>query len=232
MKRFFGIMALAACVLAVSCKKEDPRELISATATVKVIVGGGFYFEVTPDLAVVASNLKTFPLEPGQKEARVTMVYAENTTDIDPIFGYKETKSVDVFSYQVTLTKEPLVYDESKTYVEDPVGLYGTESMIFPTTMIEDGYLSITFAYPVGLGGLHEVNLLTGVDPEDPYTVKFIHNAHGDMGMGTQNGIVCFPLKSLPDTEGKTVKLTVKWLSLRTGKEESAEFDYCSRQDW
>lgn len=232
MKRIFGILAVAACMLAVSCKKEQPYVLTNATATVKTIVGGGFYFEIDPDLAAVASNLKTFPLEPDQKEARVTMVYAENGSTVEQIPGYKVTKAVDVYRYEVTLTKEPLAYDPGITYVNDPVGLYLPDAFVFPTTMIEDGYLSISFVYPVGLGGHHEVNLLSGVDPEDPYTVKFIHNANGDMGMGTQTGLVCFPLKSLPDTKGKTVKLTVKWNSMKTGKEESVQFDYCSRQDW
>ena len=37
-----------------------------------------------------------------------------------------------------------------------------------------------------------------------------------------------FNLDRLPDTEGKTVKLTLKWNSF--SGEKSAEFDYCTRK--
>ena len=49
-------------------------------------------------------------------------------------------------------------------------------------------------------------------------------NTYGEMG----DGLVAFKLDSLPDTEGKTVKLKLKWNSY--SGEKSAEFDYCSRK--
>ena len=41
-----------------------------------------------------------------------------------------------------------------------------------------------------------------------------------------------FPLKSLPDTGGKTVKLTLKWYSSTQREMVEKQFDYCSRTDW
>ena len=40
---------------------------------------------------------------------------------------------------------------------------------------------------------------------------------------------MAFRLDSLPDTEGQTVKLTLKWRS--DGGEESMQFDYCTRKN-
>ena len=41
-------------------------------------------------------------------------------------------------------------------------------------------------------------------------------------------GLVAFRLADLPDTEGQTVKLTLKWKSY--GGDKSVTFDYCTRQ--
>lgn len=231
MKKILSIVAIAMCVLATSCNKNKDREVVQATATGKILEKGGIFFEVDADYAVVPTNLSTLPFEPGQTEMRVMLLYTENNVAAEPVPGYAKTKSVEVIDWAKTLTKDPIVYDPAKTYTNDPVGLYLDN--VFPSTMIEDGYLSVSFVMPVsGFGGQHIVNLLTGVDPTDPYTVAFVHDAQGDLGPGRMNGLVCFPLRSLPDTEGKTVKLTLKWQSVVTGKEESVQFDYCSRTDW
>lgn len=42
------------------------------------------------------------------------------------------------------------------------------------------------------------------------------------------DGLVAFKLDGLPDTNGKTVKLKLKWKSF-TG-DKSAEFDYCTQK--
>lgn len=42
------------------------------------------------------------------------------------------------------------------------------------------------------------------------------------------SGIVAFNLSSLPDTNGKTVKLTLKWKSF--DGEKTKVFDYCTRK--
>ena len=61
---------------------------------------------------------------------------------------------------------------------------------------------------------------------EDGYlTLRFrTATSFGEMG----DGLVAFKLDSLPDTEGKTVKLKLKWNSY--SGEKSAEFNYCSRK--
>mgnify|MGYP000813506886 FL=1 len=93
----------------------------------------------------------------------------------------------------------------------------------------EDGYLTLRFRTRWGNDGVvHFVNLLTGVNPEDPYEVEFKHNAYGDVNGMSGDALVAFRLNSLPDTEGKTVKLTLKYKSF--SGEKSIQFDYCSRK--
>lgn len=58
--------------------------------------------------------------------------------------------------------------------------------------------------------------------------MEFRHNAYGDVYGEPGDGLVAFKLDELPDTEGKTVKLKLKWKSFSGDK--SAEFDYCTRK--
>jgi len=75
-------------------------------------------------------------------------------------------------------------------------------------TIAEDGYLTLRFRTMWGnRSQAHFVNLLMSKDAENPYEVEFRHNAFGDVYGEPADGLVAFNLDSLPDTEGKTVKL-------------------------
>ena len=93
-------------------------------------------------------------------------------------------------------------------------------------TVVEDGYLTLRFRTYWSGGVTHTVNLLAGVNPANPYEVEFRHNANGDLNYYVEDGLVSFDLSKLPDTEGRTVKLTLKWMSFSGPK--SVEFDYCT----
>ena len=96
-------------------------------------------------------------------------------------------------------------------------------------TIAEDGYLTLRFRTNWGdRNKAHFVNLLASQDPANPYEVEFRHNAYGDVYGVEGDGLVAFNLGSLPDTEGKTVKLKLKWKSPVGDK--SVEFDYCTRK--
>ena len=55
------------------------------------------------------------------------------------------------------------------------------------------------------------------------------HDAQGDVMGDMFDGLVAFKLDCLPDTEGKTVKLLLKWNSFSGPKQ--VELDYCTRRD-
>ena len=63
---------------------------------------------------------------------------------------------------------------------------------------------------------------------EDGYLTLRFRTLWGDVYGTEGDGLVAFKLDELPDTEGKTVKLKLKWKSFSGDK--SAEFDYCTRK--
>lgn len=240
MKKLF-IAVLAMMTLCVSsCNKpgtEDPVYVGVALTTLRPQADGSWYMKATEKMALVATNkdLKQYPFEDGKEHrALVQFTYDPEDLGTSVVPGYEKTQEVELIQLDTILTKKPLVYEESKddSYGTAMLGVYLTDE-VFPTTVVEDGYLNARLSLPMGFQGVtHTVDLLTGVDPDDPYTVELRHNMHGDDFYDTAETMYCFPLQDLPDTEGKTVKLTLKWYSLATGKTESAQFDYCTRTDW
>ena len=96
-------------------------------------------------------------------------------------------------------------------------------------TVAEDGYLTLRFRALWGGQKVHYINLVTGVNPENPYEVELRHNANGDPQNYLRDALVAFNLNdAVPDTEGKTVKLTIRWRSSQGYKK--VDFDYCSRK--
>ena len=73
------------------------------------------------------------------------------------------------------------------------------------------------------------MNLIPTNNPENPYEVEFFHDANGDYADRKGDGLVAFKLDKLPDTNGETVKLKLKWKSF--SGEKSVEFDYQTRAE-
>ena len=113
--------------------------------------------------------------------------------------------------------------ENSQTYGNDPVEILNDW-----VTIAEDGYLTLRFATRWGNGQPHFVNLISTQNPDNSYEVEFLHNAFGDTEGKMGDALVAFKLDQLPDTQGETVKLKLKWNSF--SGEKSAEFDYCTRK--
>lgn len=212
----------------VSCKKDNAdysTMLPNAIVTVKPIDDKSFYLQLDDKTALLPVNdIDKLPF--GQKEVRAFVNYskADMPKDADK---EKFAGAVKINWLDSLLTKptKPSVQDNNVTYGNDPVEIYNNWM-----TVVEDGYLTINFTTIWGNRYIkHEVNLLTGVNPEDPYEVEFRHNAFGDTYGTTSDGIVAFRLSDLPDTEGETVKLTLKWNSFKG--EKKVQFDYCTRAE-
>ena len=77
------------------------------------------------------------------------------------------------------------------------------------------------------MGITHYVNLIPTNNSENPYEVEFKHDAKGDVSGRVGDGLVAFKLDNLPDTEGQTVKLKLRYKSFNSTK--SIEFDYKTR---
>ena len=138
------------------------------------------------------------------------------------------SKAVNINWIDSILTK-PIAPDLGVTSNDSIYGSDPVEIVNDWVTIAEDGYLTLRFRTIWGdRNKAHFVNLLTGKDPENPYEVEFRHNAYGDVYGAYADGLVAFKLDSLPDTNGNTVKLKLKWKSFDGDK--SVEFNYCSRK--
>jgi hypothetical protein len=89
--------------------------------------------------------------------------------------------------------------------------VYGTDPVEITAIWVGDGFLNIEFKTFFSIDGIpHFVNLLPAETDGDPYKLEFRHNAMGDQSSTRRYGFVAFDLSSLPNTEGKDVKLLIK----------------------
>ena len=226
MKFLVGLVVSMAAVFSFSsCNDDDTYvwyypPVPNALVTVKPIDGAGFYMQLDDSTTLYPVNMAASPY--GDKEVRALVCYRE----VEQVNDYY-TKSVEVSWIDSILTKMSVPYPadgDVAEYGDDPI-----EIVRDWVNIAEDGYLTLRFRTHWGNTGVaHYVNLLTGVNPDDPYEVEFKHNAFGDINGMEGDALVAFRLSDLPDTGGKTVKLTLKYKSF-TG-EKKVQFDYCSRK--
>ncbi len=215
---------------AASCGKIKNDVIYQAIATIKQGVTGECYVEVDDSTSLIPQG--TITLTAPEVRAMIAYTVVEETTKMP---GYKHTYKANFLQVNKVFSKWPeesLGSEEldAAAYGSDKVGLYFDG--FFPPTMIEDGYLNVHFAYEATPGSEHYIHLVTDVDG-DPYKVELRHDKNGDtQSTLTYESIIAFPLELLKDTEGKTVKLTLVWNSLASGKKESVQLDYKSRTDW
>lgn len=232
MKAMTSLFGLVAAVMLVSsfsaCDNDDTYiwyydAVPNALVTVKPVDGAGFYMQLDDSTTLHPVNMSVSPY--GDKEVRALVNYAyvrpeENDYE-------KRSFKVNVNWIDSILTKPAVPYPadgDVSEYGEDPI-----EIVRDWVNIAEDGYLTLRFRTRWGNNGVvHFVNLLTGVNPDDPYEVEFRHNAYGDVNGTPGDALVAFRLSDLPDTNGKTVKLTLKYKSF--SGEKSIRFDYCSRK--
>lgn len=192
----------------------------NALVTVKLTDGDSFFLQLDDKTTLLPTNVKSSPF--GDKEVRALVNYDEVNGNSA---GYSKAVHINWIDSILTKPMAPdLEAENDKVYGTDPV-----EIMNDWVTIAEDGYLTLRFATRWGYHGkAHFVNLLASQDPTKPYEVEFRHNAYEDVHGDKGYGLVAFRLDQLPDTEGKTVKLKLKWKSFSGDK--STEFDYCTRK--
>ncbi len=216
---------LLACAGFVSCDDDNDGNYWylypNALVTVVPVSDTSFYMQLDDDTTLEAANLKGSPF--GNKEVRALLNYTRLYEKSE-----KYTQLVHVNWIDSILTKPAITAAEAEQdgfTRQDPV-----EIVRDWVTIAEDGYLTLRFRTMWGGDKLtpHSVNLVTGVNPENPYEVQFRHDNNSDPAFVWGDGMAAFRLDGLPDTEGKTVKLKLTWKSY-TG-EKSVEFNYKTRQ--
>lgn len=219
------LLAMAALFVQ-SCSNDDEYDysvmMPNALVTVKTDANDKLFLQLDDETTLLPVNVTESPYD--GKEVRALVNYKE----VEEPSG-SHSRAVHINWMDSILTKklvEPLESEEKmdEVYGNDPVEIINDW-----VTIAEDGYLTLRFR--TSWGGnpnvKHFVNLVA-VDKEN-YVVEFRHNAYGDIYGHVADALVAFKLDELlPDTDGKTVKLTLKWKSYN--QEKSHEFDYCSRK--
>jgi len=210
------ILMAAIAVLSLSCSKNTTdysKYYPNYILTCKTDDAGTFYLQLDDKTTALPLNVKK-PLF-GGKEVRALANITDKGKGTKENGGDGFDRVVEINTIDSILTKKPVptlgsVAEDEKKYGNDHVAIVD----LWPAG-IEDGYLNICFDAVWGrYGRVHYINLVTGTDPEDPYTLVLRHDANGDdymAGSYIARSLVAFSLRELPDTQGKTVDLTLKY---------------------
>ncbi|MBB3702435.1 NigD-like protein [Alloprevotella rava] len=217
----FALAALLSALSLHSCTKDDDFtgsiNYPNALVTIKTNSSTGqVYFQLDDSTTVLPTN--SINLSYAKKELRALVNLKMQNGQSAPY-----SKSAYVNWIDTIRTKEmapSLGQKDNETYGKDPV-----EIVKDWTTIVEDGYITLRFRTYFNNGKKHVLNLVKG---ENPYEVILHHNAMGDTRGLIRDGLVAFRLSDLPDTQGKTVDLTLKWQSFSGIK--SVRFKYKSRK--
>lgn len=214
------LLALQSCL-----KSEESYENTiypNALVTVKKIDDNRFFLQLDDTKTLLPVNIKSYPYK-DKKHVRALTNFKEVN---EPHDGY--TKAVHVNWLDTIRTKgmaENLNDGNDAAYGKDPIELVRDW-----VTIVEDGYFTMRFRTIWGDRKItHALNLIPVAVSDTRYEVELRHNAFGDTEGRVNDGLIAFRLDKLPNTNGKTVKLKVKWKSF-TG-DKSVEFDYRSPAD-
>jgi len=207
-----------------SCLNDDTYDdylYPNALVTVKPVTDKSFYLQLDDSTTLYPVNIGASPY--ASKEVRALVNYKEVK---QPANGYDKAVYINWLDSILTKTMvSDLGSGNDAAYGNDPVEIINDW-----VTVLEDGYLTLRIRTAHGINYQNQtVNLLAASDPAKPYEIELRHNACGDIDGTFRDALVAFRLNMLPDTNGNTVKLKLKWKSFSGDK--SVEFDYCTRNE-
>lgn len=215
-----GILGFAPLFQA--CDNDDDSMSNYHTALVTVCPNddGSFVLNLDDATVLYPANMKVSPF--GKKEVRALVNYSE----VPGEDAKAVVKNVQVNRIDSIRTKNPVMSlsDNDAAYGNDPI-----EIVQDWVTVAEDGYLTLRIRTLWGFNNQpHVLNLVTGVNPEDPFEMELRHNAMGDVGGHYGDALIAFNLNALPEMEG-FVKIKLRWKSF--SGEKSTEFNLKMRKD-
>ncbi len=194
---------------------DDNMALLQPTAlvTVRPTDSGEFTLQLDNTTVLYPSNMKSSPF--GDKEVRALVNYTEEGHSGD-------ARSIHINWIDSIRTKKPV--PDLGIENDDRYGNDAIEIVKDWVTIAEDGYLTLRIRTQWGIANRkHYINLLTDVNPDNPYEVELRHDANGDIGGTMGDALIAFNLNDLPVKDGQNVKLKLKWKSFSGPK--STEFD-------
>lgn len=217
-KLFFASLIVGSSMTLFQSCLDDNNDngLLSPTALVTVCPeeSGSFVMNLDNRTVLIPNNVKTSPF--GDKEVRALVSYTED----DNVAHDAEVREVYVNWIDSIRTKAPVVSTEDNaiTYGNDPVEIVNDW-----VTVAEDGYLTLRIRTTWGLRNQpHVFNLVTGINPENPFEMELRHDAGEDLNGELGDALIAFNLNGLPGFN-ETVKIKLRWESF--SGEKSTEFD-------
>lgn len=215
------VLMAAASIVLPSCLDDDDNDYATVFPNALVTLknnpdDGTFFMQLDDSTTLTPTNIKESPY--GNKELRA---FVNFTQEASP----RSARNYDVHVNWIdTVRTKPMDIHLGEaanvmTYGNDPLEIVNDWA-----TVVEDGYLTLRFRTYFSMGATHYLRLVKG---DNPYEVTLYHNADGDLHGQIADGVIAFRLNDLPDTEGETVNLTLKWNSF--SGEKSAQFKYRTR---
>lgn len=204
-----------------SCDMDDDNDyhLVRPTAVVTVYpADDAFTMQLDDETVLIPTNKKVSPF--GEKIVRALVNYVEVSDDQVQGRTSDKQRYVQVNWMDSIRTKLPIVANDAfdaEPYGDDPIEIVNDW-----VTVAEDGFLTLRIRTRWSNGARHDINLISGLNPEDLNELTLLHHAHGDTEGMLSDALVAFNLNQLwPDeTEKKNIKL--KWTSF--SGEKSTEF--------
>ena len=202
------VMTLTSCL-----DDDDKYELYRPTAlvTVRPVADSTFVLQLDDKTTLYPTNMKKSPF--GSKEVRALVNYTEEKGASE---NHVYVNWID--SIRTKMPVPTLHEKDEETYGKDPI-----EIMRDWVTVAEDGYLTLRVRTIWGYtNNKHYIDLVSGVNPENPYEFDLRHNAKGDTCGTMADALIAFNLNELPRENGKEITIKVNWISF-SGK-KSTEF--------
>lgn len=198
--------------MAASCLHQDddyvdlrPTALVTVYPTSET----SFKMQLNENIVLIPNNVKASPYK--DKVVRALVNYEE----VGKIA--EDTLEVKLNWIDSIRTKKPIILDSDtnlEIYENDPV-----EIIRDWVTIAEDGFLTLRVRTLWGpYCKPHTLNLIGGLNPEDPYEFVLRHDANGDYAMEYADALIAFDLNDIPH-EDDEITLTLKWNSFSGEKQ-------------
>ena len=210
------LLAMATSMFS-SCDLDDNDDEVSFRPTALVTVkptADSFYLQLDDSTRLQPANMTKSPF--GDKEVRALVNY-----NIEEKKSSMQSVHINwIDSIRTKMTVPSLGDKNNTTYGNDPVEIVNDW-----VTVAEDGYLTLRVRTRWGYGNkVHYLNLLTGVNPENPYEVELRHDAKGDSPIQMGDALIAFNLRELlKDADKDKVKFTLRWNSFSGAKKTEFE---------
>lgn len=205
-------LLLSASVMAASCLHQDDDYVDlrpTALVTVYPTSENSFKMQLDENTVLIPSNVKASPYK--DKIVRALVNYEE--------IGRRDEDTLEVkLNWMDSIrTKKPVILDSDtnlELYENDPV-----EIVRDWVTIAEDGFLTLRVRTLWGQSCRpHTLNLIGGLNPEDPYEFILRHDANGDYAFEYADTLIAFDLNDIPHEEDE-ITLTLKWNSFSGEKQ-------------